>query len=507
MPESTTSSAANNSQLTTQNEQREQPKRTSNVRRPPRGATSTTRAPSFKGDVPAMQGRTFITHCERGKSSRFKETLDALRILASTEYKKDIAYLGPLFKSLESPVVNPPIRPTAGPDSIQSDGTTVLGEISDVDMDIYREEMKIYVTRKDRLEALTTSLYNIAWGQCSHIMRDKLRATSSFSTIEEAADAASLLKEIRGICHQIEPTSCIYDSIDELQRQFFAYRQQPGMDNITHLGRFRDFVEVMNHFGIKMFRDECCIAYEKQYDKDQRLSALEPDKGYLVRIEQRRLAVCFLRRSNMQIYTPLMRELRDQFLHGMDIYPRTLDEAFSLLQHHSSGKRKPPRPNMTSNDAVSGMQYAQRGSPSRLITPDASDDEAVPGANGQMNPSVTCWSYRRHGHYGDNFPTHIDKKQPIIRHQHFIDGAVLEELSDGDSSSSSIEFAYGFTQRELAKQDTKSILLDTGSNYSVFNNPSLLQNIRTSETVLRAFTNGGFQDSFEVGYFPGFFDV
>ena len=142
MTESNTSSAANNSQPTTQNEQREHPKRTSNVRRPRCGATSTTRAPLFKGDVPAMQGRTFITHIERGKSSHFKETLDALRILASTEYKKDIAYLGPLFKSLESPVVNPPIR--------------------HVDIDIYREEMKIYAARKDRLEALTTSLYNIA---------------------------------------------------------------------------------------------------------------------------------------------------------------------------------------------------------------------------------------------------------------------------------------------------------------------------------------------------------
>ena len=96
---------------------------------------------------------------------------------------------------------------------------------------------------------------------------------------------------------------------------------------------------------------------------------------------------------------------------------------------------------------------------------------------------------------------------PIMINQHFIDGAVLEELSGGDSTSSSIEFAYGFTQRDLAKQDTKSILLDTGSNCSVFNNPALLQNIRNSDTVLRAFTNGGFQDSFEVEYFPGFFDV
>lgn len=88
-----------------------------------------------------------------------------------------------------------------------------------------------------------------------------------------------------------------------------------------------------------------------------------------------------------------------------------------------------------------------------------------------------------------------------------MDGAIIEELSDGDSESSSIEFAYGFTQRDIDKQDKLSILLDTGSNCSVFNNPKLLQNIRRSDSALRAFTNGGFQDSFDAGHFPGFFDM
>ena len=51
------------------------------------------------------------------------------------------------------------------------------------------------------------------------------------------------------------------------------------------------------------------------------------------------------------------------------------------------------------------------------------------------------------------------------------------------------------------------ILLDTGSTVSVFNNKKMLLNLRKSEKTLRAFSNGGFQDSKTVGTFPGMFDV
>ena len=57
-----------------------------------------------------------------------------------------------------------------------------------------------------------------------------------------------------------------------------------------------------------------------------------------------------------------------------------------------------------------------------------------------------------------------------------------------------------------AKQ-SKEVLIDTGSNCSVFNNKSLLTNIRKSESKLRAYSNGGFQDSSYIGDYKDFFPV
>ena len=62
-------------------------------------------------------------------------------------------------------------------------------------------------------------------------------------------------------------------------------------------------------------------------------------------------------------------------------------------------------------------------------------------------------------------------------------------------------------QAELATIDPTWILLDSQSTISVFNNMNMLHNIRRSPYVLRAITNGGFQDSNMVGDFPNLGEV
>ena len=52
-----------------------------------------------------------------------------------------------------------------------------------------------------------------------------------------------------------------------------------------------------------------------------------------------------------------------------------------------------------------------------------------------------------------------------------------------------------------------SILIDSGSNCSVFKNPDLLTNIRKRDELLRAYTNGGHQDSLTKGHYKDFFEA
>ena len=60
---------------------------------------------------------------------------------------------------------------------------------------------------------------------------------------------------------------------------------------------------------------------------------------------------------------------------------------------------------------------------------------------------------------------------------------------------------------ENIKYTDANILLDTGSTFLVLKNRKMLLNTRDSDKILRAYTNGGHQDSKIVRYFLEFFKV
>ena len=69
-----------------------------------------------------------------------------------------------------------------------------------------------------------------------------------------------------------------------------------------------------------------------------------------------------------------------------------------------------------------------------------------------------------------------------------------------------ISFVY-LTNKDRIQPDRNKILIDTGSNCSVFNNIEVLERVRRSKHKLKAFTNGGLQESEYRGFLPGFFEV
>jgi len=491
-----------------------------------------------------MNGNVFQLQSEGRKKGQFKDTLDALKVLASTEFKKDISYLELLFQELKEPTVNPPKRPKPVVIKDEQTGLDVEVKPSDEDMDLYRERVKVHVQIELRLENTKRALFNIVWGQSSRLLQNKLKATKSFDKILSEGDIVTLLKEIKKIAHQAEDNVCIYDALDEVMRRFYTYRQSPDEDNATHLEKFKDFVEVLEYFGVDMFCDPCLVNYEKEQDKKKNLPPVS-DESYKERAKQRQLGTAFIRRSNMKQYGPLLRSMRDQFLHGFDVYPQGIEEAYALLQNHSSKRKQvqganAPAPSPatnrnnegrrgncqhneadTSQNIRSGMQHAQR-SYSRAHNSDLpAQNIPVPGRDGRVNPNIVCYNCTNRGHYADNCPserhrpdssTAVDTpdNKKVTFQQHMMHAAVLDEAVDAEDDDDSVVIGFQHaTIKDMPNRqvDHTNILLDTGSNCSVFNNQEYVRNIRHSELLLSAQNNGGELVSTHVGDLPGFFEV
>ena len=113
-----------------------------------------------------------------------------------------------------------------------------------------------------------------------------MKSQQAFKTIGKKTYVGGLLKEIRSISNEVEESKNIFDSIDEIQRRFFLYRQSEEDDNIIHVKKFKNLIEVMEHVGIDMFKDKCCT---KHVGNDEIMS----DDEIKNEIRNRRIAVCF----------------------------------------------------------------------------------------------------------------------------------------------------------------------------------------------------------------------
>ena len=111
------------------------------------------------------------------------------------------------------------------------------------------------------------------------------------------------------------------------------------------------------------------------------------------------------------------------------------------------------------------------------------DPVLVPDTRGLTFEGIPCFSCGQMGHYREHCPV----------------SAII--------GTSLTQFGFMMAQARASQIDPTWILLDSQSTISVFNNASMLSNIRPSNHTLRALTNGGFQDSTQVGDFSNLGEV
>jgi len=140
-----------------------------------KGVSST----AFKGMVSEMNGQVFQFRTERKRKDQFYNTLESLKIYASVKFSEDIAYLDPLFRRLRKPSITPPNKSEATVIEDEDDEETVI-PIDKLDVEVYKERMKRYDKKVERLESTLRALYNVVWAQRSDLLRNQLKGTPRF---------------------------------------------------------------------------------------------------------------------------------------------------------------------------------------------------------------------------------------------------------------------------------------------------------------------------------------
>ena len=133
--------------------------------------------------------------------------------------------------------------------------------------------------------------------------------------------------------------------------------------------------------------------------------------------------------------------------------------------------------------------------------------------DGRLMTHITCYNCGRKGHYADNCLGQnsygTNKQQHVQVHNdnsNDLDAGEVEtneqhmSLQHKENSEDIVHFSWTQIMKDVDnKYKETDILIDTGSMFSVFKNPQMRK--------MKAYTNGGSQDSTLVGELSGFFRV
>jgi hypothetical protein len=252
-------------------------------------------------------------------------------------------------------------------------------------------------------------------------------------------------------------------------------RQGPEQLVSDYIDRIRTIAETIEHHGGSIGD----IFISAMPDTDAVGTAIPDDE----RRKQSRacyLSALCIQNADKVRYGTLLAHLANQYLLGHNEYPTDLTEAQSLLNNYQTPtntvRRVPPTVTTRANAA---------GSVAATFTQTAATP--TPGSDGRLHPDIRCYQCQSFGHYSQDCPTRLAP-------------------APSTTGTTLLQHAFIMAQHDHAI-DPNWILLDSQSTISVFKNPAMLTNIRNSGRVLRANTNGGFQDSTQVGDFPNLGEV
>ena len=85
-----------------------------------------------------------------------------------------------------------------------------------------------------------------------------------------------------------------------------------------------------------MFIDKALLDYKRDQDDRNPTTLSRSEEELSKAVRERMMGIVFIKRASKAKYGKLMNNIRDQHAFNIDVYPKTLHNAYELLENHSS---------------------------------------------------------------------------------------------------------------------------------------------------------------------------
>jgi hypothetical protein len=295
--------------------------------------------------------------------------------VAYTRTTEEIArYVGEKYTTIGSYIrtaimtlnVSSPTRPVAPP------GVGTPPVIDQVDQEIFKEEIRIFVKTKAAIESTMKSLYDLIWGQCSETLRSRLRGYNDYATYSPSADSLALLKGIRAEMTGFRNKQYLPHSLHQIMRDFYNLAQGKQRSNQEYYDEFNSLVETAEESGATIGNHPGGVTEILTLIADDTDSPTDAEQAAAVQAAtQRYLAVALLLGADRTRYGTLIEEIENEFLRNKGntstagTYPTTVSEAYDYLCNYKKDPKNLTRllgQNAGGGNFNTGVAFAQHAS-------------------------------------------------------------------------------------------------------------------------------------------------
>ena len=268
---------------------------------------------------------------------------------------------------------------------IKSEGDSIDKELEESLNSLYKEEIKMFASRKNMLRQNQIKLWGVVWGQCSPALQTEVKGDDGFVTALGKYNIVWLLTRLKltaaGIDRSVSPYMALVNSITF----FHTLRQQRDESIENYRRRFESAWNsaTMNKASLGQHPDF------NTYVADQDSSVTSTKD-----IEEKLCATYFITFADPGRFGGLWENLSNSTLLGRDDYPANITAAYDLLCHYRGGKRQ------NTHDTPVNVSFAQIRQAGDNLPP-------VPGSNGELIPDMTCWKCLRLGHLSRHCPERV----------------------------------------------------------------------------------------------------
>ena len=470
---------------------------------------------TFKGECEELGGNVY-TYDGHAKAMQFQKTTEKIEQWAKKNCSHFALDVYKAIRTLEDPDTDEWIP--GEPNNPNSTSGAAL----------FKQAIDVYGKRKLAYRDNCTLVYTVVLGQCCDATKAKLKALEQWDDIDVENDLTGILKAIKSLMHnQLQvgrkPQLTAYESL----RAFMNVRQQRHEATAEYLERFTAARDVLEHVGLSfgaMFQKIADDLLDSEYGvtregaTDAQAAAAEADAGESV------LAVIFMMHACQVRYGEVGKDLRNNFLSGVDKYSNNVTGAYNLLVNWD-----PTSKAKESGPPLDGTAYAMDGGSEAVLATDGSKKSTGTG-------SSTCLNCNTAGHYWRQCRRpfwNADKKEPESNTTNamvddnavgkakwgvtfdedglYNNGAVLcQDTSNtagpGTETSDPVMMAsYDDSTKKVLPAGT--IGMDSLSTVDLFCDDRMLTNIRKVQPAMNIRCNAGFKTVDHMGHLAGYGDV